>query len=725
MSSRALSLPAAGALLRSGLVWRLLLRHGLIALTLWLLLAAVPGLLPALRGPDLRGVYAVEGEGRSFRWTSDLITAPLAPHTGPATVELELAAGRWENRPAQPVALLAGATPLAAFDAPDQPRRYRLLLPPGAETLSLRTPVHLPPGGDPRWLGVQLFDLRATPEGLPLPPTPAALPVLLALSMLGEWCLRRGLVALFATTLLALALRLLLLDRLPPGFFVDEVVSAVDAWHLAHTGRDHLGHLLPLGAFEAFGDWISPLLTYLELPFVALLGPTPLAARLATALAGALAVPAGYGLARELGLPRMAAMVVALVVALSPWQIFLSRVAIPPALVPLAVTLCLWAGLRLIRRGDRRAALVLALAGGFGLYAYPTLKLMLPLLVALAALLAWRRHGALFLRRAWPAALLAGLIWLPFLHTTLFNPYSNMRLSRKVLRAETPAEWVASLALNYGSYLSGDFYYLLGDPGHQLPQAVELSIGAPLVLLGLAALLWRCTATLRRQAVSPDAEGNPIELWWFVAGAALLAPLPASLTSPNPHLFRGAIVAPVYALLIGLGFAVLWHALERVPRAAVAQGLRWTMALLVAVGLLWQGGQWFGGYLRDYPRQMARAYQDGLYEAMLHAVALAPQYDEIWVDGAMNQAPIYLLAANPLPPVEAQAQTVARTAIGRFTLIRRVGRYLFDPPALKDVPRDLPPLATALDQVGESAFVLQPWQHEGRRVLIVRRMWRW
>ncbi|HEU4326466.1 MAG TPA: glycosyltransferase family 39 protein [Roseiflexaceae bacterium] len=725
MSSRALSLPAAGALLRSGALWRFLLRHMAVALALWLLLGGALALLPALRGPDLRGVYAVEGEGRAFRWTSDLVTAPLAPRAGPTTVEVALAAGRWEGRPDQTVALLAGATPLAELPAPEQLRRYRLLLPPGVDTLSLRTPIHRPPGGDPRWLGVQLFELRAAPAGLPLPAPAATLPALLALSALGELCLRRGLVAPFAATLLALALRLLWLDRLPPGFFVDEVVSAVDAWHLAHTGRDHLGHLLPLGAFEAFGDWISPLLTYLELPFVALLGPTPLAARLATALVGALAVPAAYGLARELALPRAAATVAALVAALSPWQIFLSRVAIPPALVPLAVTLCMWAGLRLIRRGDRRSALVLAVAGGLGLYAYPTLKLMLPLLVALAALLAWRRHGAPFVRRAWPGALLAGLIWLPFLHTTLFNPYSNMRLSRKALQAETPAAWLGALAANYGSYFSGDFYYLLGDPGHQLPEAVELAIGAPLVLLGFAALLWCCVAPLRQPADPDRAAAAPVELWWFVVGAALLAPLPASLTSPNPHLFRGAIVAPVYALLVGLGFAVLWSALKRLRQPALGYGLRWGLALITAAGLLWQGGQWFGGYVRDYPRQMARAYQDGLYEAMLQAAVLAPQYDEVWVDGAMNQAPVYLLAADPLPPAEAQAQTVARTAIGRFTLIRRVGPYLFDVPALDDVPRDLPPLATALDQVGESAFVLQSWQHEGRRVLLVRRMWRW
>src|SRR5262249_48346202 len=148
----------------------------------------------------------------------------------------------------------------------------------------------------------------------------------------------------------------------PPGFRPDEVVSLVDAWNIAHTGRDHLGNLLPLGAQEAFGDWISPLLTYLELPAVALFGPGPLVGRLVTAVFGALATPLVFVLARAFGLPTPAAICAGLVAALSPWQIFMSRIALPGALVPTFWTLCILAGLLLIGRGARRQALALALA---------------------------------------------------------------------------------------------------------------------------------------------------------------------------------------------------------------------------------------------------------------------------------------------------------------------------------------------------------------------------
>jgi hypothetical protein len=740
MSARSFTPPAAAGALRRRMALPPLLRHAAVALLVWLAAFAALAARPAFDAADLRGAYANEAGARPFRWTGAQATAPLYPRSGPTYVDLDLGAGRWEGRAPQQVTLSTDTAPLASFAAPEQLRRYRLLLPPGAAALRIDTAVQRPPQGDPRWLGVQLFGLRAAPTGLPLRAArDGLLLALLALplSLLAELALRRGCVEVVALGALALLLRLLWLDRLPPGFNVDEVVSLVDAWHLLHTGRDHLGHLLPLGAFEAFGDWISPLLTYLELPFVALLGPAPLAGRLVTALAGALAAPAGYGLARALALPRPAAALLALVAALSPWQIVLSRTAIPPGLVPLAVTLCVWAGVALIRRGDRASALWLALAGGLALYAYPTLKLFVPLLGVLAGALALRRHGLAALRRWWPAALLVALLWLPFAYTTLFNPYSNMRWSRKALEAETTAEWAGLFLANYASYATPDFYYVSGDPGRYLPEPAQFPAEAPLVLLGLGVLLLGCVAPLRQQAneqprpvrLAPldelaGAGLLPREVWWFLTGALLLAPLPASLTSPNPHILRGAIVAPLYALLAALGGGVVWRGLARLGAAGPARAVRGLLAAGLAAALLWQGGQWFVGYLRDYPHALLRPYQDGLLEASQRAVALAPQFDQIWIDGGPNQAPIYLIAAQPFPPAEAQARTVARTALGRFTLISRVGPYLFGPPALKDVPTDLPVLATALDQLGETGFVLQPWQHEGQRVLVVRRMWR-
>src|SRR5438094_6539012 len=100
-------------------------------------------------------------------------------------------------------------------------------------------------------------------------------------------------------------------------------------------------------------------------------------------------------MASELRLPRSAAIGAALVTAISPWQIYLNRVAIPPALVPTCWALCLLTAVPFVRDGRRRDAAALALAAGVALYAYPTMKLAVPLLLAIAVALALWRHGRL------------------------------------------------------------------------------------------------------------------------------------------------------------------------------------------------------------------------------------------------------------------------------------------------------------------------------------------
>ena len=85
--------------------------------------------------------------------------------------------------------------------------------------------------------------------------------------------------------LVALALRLVGLSHLPPGLFVDEAFTGYDALSLLHTGRDMWGEWLPLYFTSWGGDAVEGLYRYLCVPFLALLGPVPLAVRLPAALA--------------------------------------------------------------------------------------------------------------------------------------------------------------------------------------------------------------------------------------------------------------------------------------------------------------------------------------------------------------------------------------------------------------------------------------------------------
>ncbi|MCU0493518.1 MAG: hypothetical protein MUD01_18175, partial [Chloroflexaceae bacterium] len=143
-------------------------------------------------------------------------------------------------------------------------------------------------------------------------------------------------------------------------------------------------------------------------------------------------------------------------------------------------------------------------------------------------------------------------------------------------------------------------------------------------------------------------------------------------------------------------------------------------SLVVAV-LLWQGGQWYATYVRDYPPQVAWTNQDGLAETVARAVALAPGYHSVWISGDDITYPhVYLLAAEPLPPAEIQQLIEVRREPGRLNGIMGVGRYRFGEPP--NLPRNLPALEAVPDQFGGPGFVIQEWQDDGQRHIIVRRM---
>lgn len=695
--------------------------------------AALAALLmqPAATLDDASGLYSREAASPPFYWTSNRVQVPLRGRAGPTEVTLTLGPSTWPGRPSPAVTLATDEGQLAVVTAPEQLRRYTIVAPASAKLLTLETTLDRPPAGDRRWLGVMLYDLAAQPNGLPLAQAAAALGLALAalgLALAFVWAAQRGLGPEAALLAAGLGLGLAWLDRAPSGWRPDEVVSLVDAWSLAQTGRDHLGHLLPLGAFEAYGDWISPLLTYLELPIVALLGPQPFAGRLMTALFGALAAPLCYRLALALGLGAPGALCAG-AVALSPWQIFLSRNGLPPALVPTCWALCLLAAVRLAQHGGRREALVFGLAAGLALYSYPTMKLAVPLLGALAAALTLARHGRPALRRCWPGALLAGALWLPFVCVTLFNPASSTRLDQAAIAAGSAAEWLAIWWRGYRVYFQPEFYYVAGDgnPIRGVPRyGAELLASAPLVLLGLLGLLGRTLGAgwqARRAPPGGDAPRRPAAEWWLVLGAAAIAPLPSSLTLPSPHNYRAATIAPLYALLAGLGAALLWSALARTPSRSARRAAQALVSAAFALTLAVQLGGWYRDYLTEYREQRELANQEGLFEAMRRLARLAPNYPEQWVSADEIIAPYsYLLAARPLPVAELQQQIVVMRSPGHFNAVTSIGSFKFVDPVDAGVPDRLPTLEAIPMRLGRAGFAIQRWDRGGQAILILRRM---
>lgn len=418
----------------------------------------------------------------------------------------------------------------------------------------------------------------------------------------------QDLLALLLILLVAAAFRLWLLDRFPPGLFGDEATNGMDAldalagrarvFYPANFGREGL-HMLILARF------------------IDALGPTALALRLPSALAGIATALATYWLGRELFSRTwlrgtLVPLVAALLVSTSYWHIHFSRFGIRGVFTPLLAALAFaafWRGANraagvassghsVLRDGRGWAWFLLAgLFTGLGVHFY-TASRLIPIFLGgflvVQALFAWllgRRstpgasntHPPLLARAFGPIAGLfavAALVFAPlglyFLRTpgSLTQRASAVSLTNPDVSGGDPLsrmlEAASANVLQFFLPGAGDqaqFYNLPGRPVFDL-------VTAAFVLAGLVLCLWALT---RRS--SP----HLFLLLWF---PALLVPTFLAVDR-FPTLPRALGVLPgIYFFpAVALGELALWAR----RRSGATPRLPAVVSLAIAGLLLWHG----------------------------------------------------------------------------------------------------------------------------------------
>ncbi|OGC92330.1 hypothetical protein A2899_00400 [Candidatus Amesbacteria bacterium RIFCSPLOWO2_01_FULL_49_25] len=121
-------------------------------------------------------------------------------------------------------------------------------------------------------------------------------------------------------------LRLYDIHKLPNGLHWDEQDSGYQAYSLLKTGKDYFGNSLPLFP-HSLADFRTPVFIYSSIPFVKLLGLTPLSVRLPSAISGVLSVILIYYFANLLfdAWDLRIGLLASLTLALSPWHVLYGR----------------------------------------------------------------------------------------------------------------------------------------------------------------------------------------------------------------------------------------------------------------------------------------------------------------------------------------------------------------------------------------------------------------
>jgi len=346
--------------------------------------------------------------------------------------------------------------------------------------------------------------------------------------------------ALVAITLLGAALRCVAIDRLPPGLYHDEAYNGLDALNVLRGET-------PL--YFPANNGREPLFIYLCSLSVAVLGPSPGALRIVSALLGTLTIPATWWLGRTLCGNRVG-LLAAVLVAASVWPLNLSRVALRAVASPLLIAVflaLLWRGL------NERRALTMVWAGlAYGLLFYTYLAARFTPL-ALAACLAylaiwhrerlWARGLAVFAATTLAVAAPLGVYLAS--HGEVFGRAAQVSVFNPAISGGDP--W-RTLGRQVARTLGGLFWQ--GDfiPRHNVPLRPvfdPLTAAAFAGGVAVAGIGWR-----RRPALA-------VALIWT---AVML--LPTVLAEDAPHFLRASGVLPVLYLLPAVGLDTAWTALS-------------------------------------------------------------------------------------------------------------------------------------------------------------------
>ncbi len=455
---------------------------------------------------------------------------------------------------------------------------------------------------------------------------------------------------LIAVIFLAAILRLWQLGSNPPSLNWDEVSHGYNAYAILTTGRDEWGQKFPLTSFRAYGDYKLPLYIYTTVPFVAVLGLSEQAVRLPSALAGVGSVVFIFLLVNRLFKSSYLALTAALLLAISPWHIALSRAAFE---ANLALYLGILALYLFVKGLDNEKFLlpVSFLILGLSTYTYNSAKIFAPLLI-LALLILYRKKLinqikltvlsiSVFFLLFFPHLLIfptpegqARFYWSTILDQGAINRIGELRINSSLppilsrVLYNKPIFFLTHFVSNWLYHFNPYFLFIKGGTHYQysIPgRGVMYFTSLPFLIAGVI-WLWR----LRNKSAK-------LILIWLV-----LAPIPSAMTRESPHLLRAIFLLPPLQVITAGGLIYAGGLLPKVYRRFYLGGI----ALIFGWSLISFMIAYFGNYRLNY----SFAWQYGYKEMTAFIGKNYHNYQQIIITKKYGEPHEFLLFYLKWPP---------------------------------------------------------------------------
>ena len=492
---------------------------------------------------------------------------------------------------------------------------------------------------------------------------------------------------LFLIVLLAAVLRFYQLGINPPSLTWDEVAWGYNAYAVGIDGRDEFGHFLPYTSFVSFGDYKPPVYAYLTVIPVWIFGLDAFAVRFPSALFGVLTVLVTYFLVKELfayydskesphkSKVQKIALASALIMAVSPWNIMLSRAAFEANVASFFIVFGVWSFLYAMRKKSW-VLIVSVISFVLCMYTFNSVRVVAPLLFLILA--GGHMKELWHNKKATITAFLIGLLLLAPVVPFLLSPHARLRYQEvnifsniniiKVANQEIANNhnaWWSKIIDNRRVAYSADFlrhYFDNLNPGFLFihgdynPKFSTQDVGQmylwdlPFFVLGVLFLF--------RQRLGK---------WWLIPLWLAIGIIPSAVSLPTPHALRTEATLPTWQMLTAYGFVTFILLLKRYQKVITA-GLIFLLFLFV--------GYYLHGYYTYYPQEFAAEWQYGYKQAILYVKAHQQNYTTVYISG-VERPYIYTLFYLKYPPQKFRQTAKVTTDVFGFVHVASFGKYRF------------------------------------------------
>jgi 4-amino-4-deoxy-L-arabinose transferase-like glycosyltransferase len=492
------------------------------------------------------------------------------------------------------------------------------------------------------------------------------------------------------------------LSNVPPQATVDEVSIGYNAYSILKTGADEYGTKLPI-LLRAYDDWRPALYVYLVIPFVALFDLSVFAVRFPSVILSVLSVVSTYFLLRELfrasklkfeirnskfEIPAVAT----LLLAISPWHIYISRLGHEVNAAHAFFILGLLFFFRFLNRGKWNlylSALFLALSFD----SYQSTKIVVPLVLLVLVILFFKKLIAdkktLFI-----SIIIGFVVSLPIILTS-FDDNALIRFEGTNLLTTSQDYFAIEKARFDEDLAQGNLIGLFFDNSkaaagrliahaylsHLNPVWLFINEGGEQFKAPTMGLLYLFELPLMFLGfLFVRNSGLSGKIIIFLIAWGLIAIIPGGITSGYAHPMRVFNILPLPQIFAAIGFLVFINSLRKY-RSAILVGSAFTVFIFA----VW----FFHSYYTLVPRELSRHFQYGVLEALDQAAKIENRYDRVVVSNRdrLFQSYMFYLYLHKVDPASYQAK--GGTISGGFAEEHKIGKYEFGSIEGKTYPNTL------------------------------------